>query len=572
MTCNVTTGTGGSGTGTGGTMSSGGTGGTTGTTATGGTAGGSATGGAAGAAGGTPGQACAGTAPWTTASGDVQIVVNAGQKGQPWSRFYEMAVASDHANTILSTAYGRNSQGAIKKAHDQAGFQYIRFHGILDSDIGVYGENNGTPVYTWTRFDQVYDAITGAGMRPIVEISFTPPSLASSNMILTNLWYNNVSPNISKPADWTKWENFMQAIVQHLEGRYGVAEVQGHWFFEVWNEPSWMYQGGDAGYNELYMHTARGLLAGDPLVKVGGPAGSAGETPGLLSGLVSYTKSNNLKLDFVSWHRYANDNGGAYADANVMASFYDSLMQNTINASGFKGLVINDEWGACYDANVVRDTEVSASFIAKTVHLIGTDAAYGPPYMFGWWAISDLYEEFNTGSATAFRDGGNFGLMLKGDPQIPASFDVPKPAFNAFRLLHLMGDTRVSTTGGTTSDGVNAVATVSNSGNAVQVLVYNHVNGGGGNSASSSQVKITVNNIPGTGTFTVRHYMLDRTHANSYQAWVGMGKPSNPSASQWTQLSAAADLCYYETTGTGTTWTATFPENVYSVSLIVLSR
>ncbi|HVZ87549.1 MAG TPA: hypothetical protein VHG72_11310 [Polyangia bacterium] len=66
--------------------------------------------------------------------------------------------------------------------------------------------------------------------------------------------------------------------------------------------------------------------------------------------------------------------------------------------------------------------------------------------------------------------------------------------------------------------------------------------------------------------------MLDRTHANSYQASVSMGKPSNPSASQWTQLSAAADLCYYENTGTGTSWTATLPENVYGVSLMVLSR
>ena len=47
----------------------------------------------------------------------------------------------------------------------------------------------------------------------------------------------------------------------------------------------------------------------------------------------------------------------------------------------------------------------------------------------------DLYEENDTGTNTAFR-GGNFGLLLKGDPQIATSFDVAKPAFNAFRLLH----------------------------------------------------------------------------------------------------------------------------------------
>jgi len=46
--------------------------------------------------------------------------------------------------------------------------------------------------------------------------------------------------------------------------------------------------------------------------------------------------------------------------------------------------------------------------------------------MYAWWALSDLYEEFDTGTATAFREG-NYGLLLKGDPAIPVSFDIAKP-------------------------------------------------------------------------------------------------------------------------------------------------
>ncbi len=276
-----------------------------------------------------------------------------------WSTCTSSAgVACDHAHTLLGTAYGRNAQAAIKKGHDQAGFQHVRFHGILDSDIGLY--NTGGAAYDWTNFDQVYDAIIAAGMHPVMEISFTPPGFASSTTgtaILTNLWYNNVSPNISTPNNWTSWESFMTAIVQHVETRYGAAEVRNNWFFEVWNEPSWMLQGGDGAYDVLYLHTSRGLIAGDSQIRVGGPAGSAGES---------------------------------------------------------------------------------------------------------------------------------------------------KPAFNAFRLLHMMGDVTVSTTGGTTSDGVNAVATVSSDGSAVQVLVYNHVAGGTADSSTAKQVSITVNNIPGTGTINVR--------------------------------------------------------------------
>jgi Glycosyl hydrolases family 39 len=72
--------------------------------------------------------------------------------------------------------------------------------------------------------------------------------------------------------------------------------------------PSWMYAGTDSGYNALYTHTSKGLAAADNLIRIGGPAGSAGESPSLISNLVSYVKSNNLKLDFISFHNYSNDN------------------------------------------------------------------------------------------------------------------------------------------------------------------------------------------------------------------------------------------------------------------------
>ena len=50
-----------------------------------------------------------------------------------------------------------------------------------------------------------------------------------------------------------------------------------------------------------------------------------------------------------------------------------------------------------------------------------------------------------------------------------------------------------------------------------------------------------------------------RTHSNSYQSWVGMGKPSKPSQAQWRSLSSAAELCYFATTATGASWTVTYP-------------
>jgi xylan 1,4-beta-xylosidase len=529
---------------------------------------------------------CGDTAFWTKdGTPAVTLTVDAASPGSAWSRFYEGAVATDHANTILDGAWGRNAASALRKGHDQAGFRYARFHGILNNDIGVYPATapalaTDTPAYNWTRFDQVYDAIMAAGMRPIVEISFTPPALASNTaQIQAQLWYHGVSPNISAPthpptadagalSTWDHWHKFMADIVHHLEDRYGADEVRNNWYFEVWNEATWMYGPGAAGYNELYYNTALGLLTGDPMVKIGGPADSGGNSMYSIAGLIDFVKTQpGIKLDFISYHRYGQDSPmNVIANAGDFITWKNSLFQ-MIAAKNYTGELINDEWGSSYNPELSRDTEASASFIAKSIHFLGTDTTTRTPTMYGYWTLSDIYEEMNTGPALAYREG-NYGLLMKGDPNIPASFDLAKPAFNAFRLLHMMTDTVVPVTG---------VATLAADGASVQILVYNHVNSFDPSmqeamSQEQTLVSLTVNGLPFTPT-SVRHYVVDHTHSNSHTAWVGMGKPVTPTADQWAALSDASELCYYETTGNGSdSWSVMFPQNTYSASLIELRR
>ena len=310
---------------------------------------------------------------------------------------------------------------------------------------------------------------------------------------------------------------------------------------------------------------------------MGGPAGSSGESRGLISTLIAGALNNNIKLDFLTYHRYGDDNGLPVADVADTVAFHSTLMTrigmiNLVGGKKFAGEVMNDEFGPSWMPDVSRDSEVAATFIVKTIHLLGNDPIVPPPTSFGYWALSDLYEEIDTGSTTAFRQG-NFGLLLRGDPKIPESFDVAKPAFNAFRLLHMMSDQQLAVTGGTAADGVGAAATRSADGNAVQLLVYNHVDGGQADSSKSSLVSLTVNNLPFTGPVRVRQYVVDRTHANAYRAWLAMGSPVKPTQAQWVTLRDAAELCYYETTATptGGSWTVSFPQGVYGLNLIELT-
>jgi len=555
--------------------------------------GGGGGGGGAGGGGGHAVSACSDSQPWTeppvgacldapTASpgttSTVTLAVDAGATVRPWNRFYEKAVAVDHAHTLLCTRYGRNAQNALRKAHAQAGFQYARFHGIFDDDDAVYAEDaSGAPIYDWSSVDAIYDAIVAAGMRPMVEISFTPRALASDpTKTQTKLWYNDASPNISPPTgaagDWGKWIAFMAEFVRHLEDRYGADDVRANWYFEVWNEPSWMYSLGDDGYFELYRNTVTGLLQGDPGVRVGGPAGSAPETPGLMRSLIAGSINTGTKLDFLTYHRYGDDPGGSIGDVTDAVAFHADVMNlvdtTIVKGTKFMGEVLNDEFGPSWMPHVSRDNEVAASYIAKIIHRLGSDTAVPPPAAYGYWAISDLYEEIYTGGTTAFRQG-NYGLLLQGDPKIPESFDVAKPSFNAFRLLHKMGDQQLSVSGGTAADGVDAAATRSADGSAVQVLVYNHVDGGQADASQSTVVSLTVNNLPWTSPVRIRQYIVDRNHANAYRKWMAIGSPANPNQAQWLQLRDAAELCYYETIAqpAAGAWTLTFAQNVYGVDL-----
>jgi xylan 1,4-beta-xylosidase len=260
------------------------------------------------------------------------------------------------------------------------------------------------------------------------------------------------------------------------------------------------------------------------------------------------------------------------ADVTDSVAFHQSIVDmidtTVIKNMKFGGEVINDEFGPSWMPDVSRDNEVAATYIVKMIHLLGTNPSVPAPTAYGYWAVSDLYEEISTAGPSAFRQG-NYGLLLRGDATIPESFDVAKPSFNAFRLLHMLGDQQLRVTGGTAADGVGAAATRSTDGSAVQVLVYNHVDGGKADSSTASTVALTLNNLPFTGPIRVRQYIVDRGHANSYRAWLAMGQPPKPTQAQWVTLRDAAELCYYETAATpaGGTWTVTFPQSVYGVDL-----
>jgi len=356
------------------------------------------------------------------------IAVDAGQAKQPLDRFFDLSVGSDYPGTLIRP----DSQAQLKTAVDELGFRYIRFHAIFHDVLGTVRKTDGRISYDWTGIDKLYDQLLAKGVRPFVELGFTPDALATSPQTIF-YWKGNTShPKLDD------WRELIDAFVRHLEARYGAAEVR-RWYFEVWNEPNLagFWEGADQpAYFALYDLTAKTIKAIDPALRVGGPAtAGAAWVPEFLN----HVARSGAPVDFVSTHTYGVDGGfldeKGQSDTKLSPS-PDAIIGDVrrvraqIAASPFPRLPLYfTEWSTSYTPrDPVHDSYISAPYI-----LTKLKAAQGVAQGMSYWTYTDLFEE--PGPPTAPFQGG-FGLM---NPQ-----GVRKPAWFAYKYLHRLSGREVA--------------------------------------------------------------------------------------------------------------------------------
>ncbi|HTL69351.1 MAG TPA: hypothetical protein VL200_16925 [Lacunisphaera sp.] len=385
-----------------------------------------------------------GGAPSAAAAGETNRIVAADvlATAGPLNRMYNFCVGAGRANEGLRADWQRQ----LRRVHAECGFRYIRFHGLFDDDMGVYQEDRrGRPVYNWQYVDELFDFLTGIGMKPFVELGFMPTALASGTQ--TIFWYR---ANVTPPKDYGRWEAFVAAFVRHCTERYGADEVRS-WYFEVWNEPNldgfWMGNpqqlpwakwapGAMAEYFKLYAATARAVKSVDATYRVGGPA-TAGE--GWIDEMLAFGAARNAPVDFISTHSYATSSG--HLDESGHAGTVFSPDRNAITGgvkavrakiahSGLPNLPLHyTEWSASYTpSDPIHDNFVSAAFILDKIRHIGAAAD-----SMSYWTFTDIFEEAGP-RMTPFH--GGFGLLNYQD--------LPKPAYFAYQFLNRLGDTELT--------------------------------------------------------------------------------------------------------------------------------
>lgn len=407
------------------------------------------------------------------------------------------------------------------------GFRYIRFHGLLQDDMGVYRENiNGIISYNWQYIDKLFDYLLSIRIRPFVEFGFMPNDLAVGTK--TIFWWK---ANVSKPKSYEKWDDLITMLVAHWQERYGKEVAK--WYFEVWNEPDLkgFYDGTQEDYFELYNHTARAVKSVSKDYRVGGPATSATKW---IRAFLTYCDSAKLPVDFVSTHDYGTttvlDELGT--KKQKLKSNYDTIsldvkrVRGIIDESPYKNAELHfTEWNSSPSSrDPIHDTYQNATYVLNTIKKTGANSN-----SMSYWTFTDIFEEAGP-AETPFH--GGFGLLNLQS--------IRKPAYYAYKFMNELGQTTLKNT-----DPSSFVCTSLN--HDVQTLIWNYTFTETGTnfdqgyfikkqpSTIRQNTELEISNIK-NGKYRVEIYKVGYKQNDPFTGYLEMGRPSQISRNQEAEL------------------------------------
>ena len=451
-----------------------------------------------------------------THMGNVQFRCDLSGKVTLFPHFWEHTVGGDHAPMALRA----DCQAQLRRCHEELGFRYLRFHGLLSDDMGTLIGHKKKPLYSFFNADQIWDFLLAIDMKPFIELSLMPWTLASG----TNTVFR-YRGNVTPPKDYSNWAALIRNLAKHWVDRYGIEEVRT-WFFEVWNEPNLrhFWTGTQENYFKLYRYTVEALKDVDERLRVGGPATAKNEW---IAEFVAFCEKNHLPADFVSTHQYPTDVVGGTSLGVEEDTTEAQLAQNRrsilrewtqdVHRLARGRPVYYTEWNTSSNPrDPLHDESYAAAFVTKTVM-----EASGLVEGYSFWTFSDIFAE-NYFPSTPFH--GGFGLLnLQG---------IAKPTYRAFELLHRLGTEQLLV------DGLHQTvdAWVVQGKETVTVLLTNNALPRHPIERQHVQVRLTEAHRP-RAAYLER---IDEEHANPKKLWQDMGEPKYLSAREVEQLQAAS--------------------------------
>lgn len=469
---------------------------------------------------------------------------------------------------------------------------FMRAHNLLTSGDGAYalkwGSTNvytedasGKPIYDWKILDRIVDAYRARGMKPFVQLGFTPEALSSAppNVPYRHFWkpgdpYNDIYTGWTyAPKDYKKWEELCYQVTRHFVEKHGRQEVES-WWFELWNEPDIGYWSGSVGpgggrgdpqaaqkaqtrrdeFNTLYDFTVEGVRRALATARIGGPEVTGG-AQGMLRTFLQHTSSGTndanggigTPLDLITFHAKGSptfvDNRVRMGVANQLRSIdrhFAVIREFPMYAKTPIVIGESDPEGcaACgvthYPQNGYRNGTMFPTYTALQIART--------------YELADLHRVNLLGAVT-------WAFLFEDQPYFDGFRDlatngIAKPVLNTFRMLGQMSGDRVqavSSAGLTVEEvrdqGVRGAPDISalaaRSSRSATVLIWNYHDDD--LPAQPAPITLTIEGLP-AGRATVTHARIDDNHSNAYSAWLKTGSPQKPTSAQYAALEEASAL------------------------------
>jgi xylan 1,4-beta-xylosidase len=447
---------------------------------------------------------------------EIDLGLPASPLHQPW----QWGVGSCHATTALRADW----QQQLSQARRDLGFRHVRFHGLLDDDMGTLICQDEKLLYSFFNTDRIFDFLLSIGMKPVVELSFMPRALSSGGNIVFH-YQGNITP----PKDQAQWGELIRRLAAHWVERYGIDEVS-QWLFECWNEPNLpaFWTADQAAYFQLYRTTAQAIKAVDARLQVGGPA-TAGNA--WLPEFRAFCADGGVAVDFISTHYYPTDPFGAIDTDTVTQLEHsppDVMRTRALEARQAAGALplYYTEWSISSNPRDPLHDSSFAAALAVRIAMSVDEVVDG----YSYWTFTDIFEE-NYFPSIPFH--GGFGMMNL--------YGVPKPIYRAFEMLRALGDRRFGVTGPTG----NVVAWAGGSSQAqdsTHAVLINQAMPR--HPIASEAVLLQFRNAPQATVKSVTLARVDGQHANPEQAWKDMGAPESLKPDQVALLLAASRVTH----------------------------
>jgi xylan 1,4-beta-xylosidase len=446
------------------------------------------------------------------------ILIDAHGPASPLPHFWEHMFGSCHASTTLTEDW-RKDLRALREIVD---VKYVRFHGIFEHQIGIYGgqDDAGNLILNFTRIDLVYDGLLDIGVAPFIELGFMPEEMAERPSPHP-FWYH---PNVAPPRDPRLWHQLILRFARHLVDRYGIEEV-AEWYFEVWNEPNidfWTGEPKEETYYDLYDVTASALKEAHPRLRVGGPVTAQAAW---VDRFIRHCVEKNVPVDFVSTHVYPNDTAlNVFGkEENIPQSEMVALavrkVYEQVQASARPELpIIWTEYNAGFDA-VQLDSPYVGAWLANNIRL----CSGGLVTEMSYWTFTDAFFEEGGVCKSVFSSG--FGLIATGR--------IPKASFNAFKILHHLGDQKLAL------DSDSGLLTRRSADHGLVLAIWNYIPPRENGQPKTINLEFRNSASPPE---RARIHLVDDDHGSPFKAWQAMGSPDCPSLEQQSFLRKAAEL------------------------------